>query len=63
MTTTTPVIQTRADLISALEERQFLRRLPNRARALEILKIPELGGAPKAPVADNVVQMRTAAQP
>ena len=28
-------------LISALEERQFLRRLPNRARALEVLKIPE----------------------
>ncbi|MDP9087110.1 MAG: transcriptional repressor LexA, partial [Pseudomonadota bacterium] len=29
-------------LISALEERQFIRRLPNRARALEILKMPEL---------------------
>ena len=28
-------------LISALEERGFLRRLPNRARALEILKTPE----------------------
>lgn len=28
-------------LISALEERGFLRRLPNRARALEILKLPE----------------------
>ena len=28
-------------LISALEERKFIRRLPNRARALEILKIPE----------------------
>lgn len=28
-------------LISALEERQFLRRLPNRARALEVLKVPE----------------------
>jgi len=28
-------------LISALEERQFLRRLPNRARALEILRMPE----------------------
>ncbi len=28
-------------LISALEERQFLRRLPNRARALEVLKMPE----------------------
>lgn len=50
-------------LISALEERQFLRRLPNRARALEILKMPELGQTGKAPARDNVVQMRTAAQP
>ena len=30
-------------LISALEEREFLRRLPNRARALEVLKMPERG--------------------
>ncbi len=29
-------------LISALEERQFIRRLPNRARALEVLKMPEV---------------------
>ncbi len=28
-------------LISALEERGFLRRLPNRARALEVLRMPE----------------------
>ncbi|MFN3519382.1 MAG: transcriptional repressor LexA [Sphingomonas sp.] len=28
-------------LISALEERGFLRRLPNRARALEVLKVPD----------------------
>ena len=28
-------------LISALEERGFLRRLPNRARALEVLREPE----------------------
>ena len=27
-------------LISALEERGFIRRLPNRARALEVLKLP-----------------------
>ncbi|HEU4959260.1 MAG TPA: transcriptional repressor LexA [Sphingomonas sp.] len=32
-------------LISALEERQFLRRLPNRARALEVLRMPERPGA------------------
>ena len=29
-------------LISALEERQFIRRLPNRARALEVIKMPEI---------------------
>ena len=28
-------------LISALEERRFIRRLPNRARALEVLRMPE----------------------
>jgi repressor LexA len=28
-------------LISALEERGFIRRLPNRARALEVVKFPE----------------------
>lgn len=28
-------------LIMALEERGFIRRLPNRARALEVLKLPE----------------------
>jgi len=28
-------------LISALEERNFIRRLPNRARALEVLKLPD----------------------
>ena len=28
-------------LVEALEERQFIRRLPNRARALEVLRMPE----------------------
>ena len=28
-------------LITALEERGFIRRLPNKARALEVLKLPE----------------------
>jgi repressor LexA len=28
-------------LISALEERGFIRRLPNRARAVEVIKLPE----------------------
>jgi repressor LexA len=40
-------------LISALEERHFIRRLPNRARALEVLKMPERpekkAAVPKAP--------------
>ena len=31
-------------LISALEERGFLRRLANRARALEVVKMPEQTG-------------------
>ncbi|QGZ95195.1 transcriptional repressor LexA [Terricaulis silvestris] len=35
-------------LITALEERGFLRRLPHRARALEVLKMPE-SAAPAAP--------------
>src|SRR6478609_5390260 len=30
-------------LITALEERGFIRRLPNRARAIEVIKMPELG--------------------
>jgi repressor LexA len=29
-------------LISALEERRFIRRLPNRARALEVIRMPEI---------------------
>ena len=33
-------------LISALEERNFIRRLPNRARALEVLRMPERTAAP-----------------
>jgi len=31
-------------LITALEERGFIRRLPNRARALEVIKMPEAWG-------------------
>jgi len=41
-------------LISALEERGFIRRLPNRARALEVVKLPE-----SRPAAE-VVQLRPA---
>ena len=35
-------------LIMALEERGFIRRLPNRARALEVLRLPE-SAAPTSP--------------
>ena len=53
-------------LISALEERGFIRRLPNRARALEVLRIPDAKGGiaanPKGPVtvpqaANDVVEL------
>jgi len=33
-------------LITALEERGFIRRLANRARAIEVIKLPELGANP-----------------
>jgi len=39
-------------LISALEERGFIRRLANRARALEVVRMPDGGGA-AAPAAAN----------
>ncbi|WP_066718359.1 transcriptional repressor LexA [Sphingomonas pituitosa] len=38
-------------LISALEEREFIRRLPNRARALEVLRMPERGERKPSPKA------------
>lgn len=38
-------------LINALEERGFIRRLPNRARALEVLKLPDAMHRAPAPVA------------
>ncbi len=44
-------------LISALEERQFIRRLPNRARALEVVRMPEV----TAPAAVAPTMVRTAA--
>src|ERR1700757_1712310 len=33
-------------LIIALEERGFIRRLPNRARALEVLRLPDSSSPP-----------------
>jgi len=47
-------------LISALEERGFLRRLPNRARALEVIRQPE-DAAPARGSAGNVVSLAAAA--
>lgn len=51
-------------LISALEERAFIRRLPNRARALEVLRMPDKGGsnvvplrAPAPSAANDVVEL------
>ena len=46
-------------LISALEERGFLHRLPNRARALEVLRQPEnvVSAARTAPANDTVVAL------
>ncbi len=43
-------------LISALEERGFIRRLPNRARALEVVKMPETA----TPQGTAPVQLRPA---
>ncbi|MDB2438007.1 transcriptional repressor LexA [Hellea sp.] len=40
-------------LITALEERGFIRRLPNKARALEVLKLPEDYNNAPAPAAAN----------
>lgn len=40
-------------LISALEERGFLRRLPNRARALEVVKMPERAEVKRAAKPDH----------
>ncbi|MGJ3233330.1 MAG: transcriptional repressor LexA [Oceanicaulis sp.] len=42
-------------LVSALEERGFIRRLPHRARALEVLKLPD-SAAPRATDRSNVVE-------
>lgn len=55
-------------LISALEERGFIRRLPNRARALEVLKQPEdaLPASARGPAPQdlpgNVISLQKAAQ-
>lgn len=52
-------------LISALEERGFIRRLPNRARALEVLRQPEdvTRAGPSAPVLTTAANSNTASPP
>ncbi|MBX9859167.1 MAG: transcriptional repressor LexA [Sphingomonas sp.] len=51
-------------LISALEERQFIRRLPNRARALEVLRMPERPETKKKSVAPSApTNIRPVPQP
>lgn len=47
-------------LISALEERGFIRRLPNRARALEVLKQPEDVTLSRATANDVVARAKSA---
>lgn len=49
-------------LISALEERGFIRRLPNRARALEIMKLPDGMDATQSR-ATSVAPLRKSAAP
>ncbi|HCD82725.1 MAG TPA: repressor LexA, partial [Agrobacterium sp.] len=46
-------------LITALEERGFIRRLPNRARALEVIKLPEAytpGARPQRGFSPSVIE-------
>ncbi|HEY9578701.1 MAG TPA: transcriptional repressor LexA [Rhizorhapis sp.] len=49
-------------LINALEERQFIRRLPNRARALEVVKLPEGMERTRTPIAADTIP-KTVAPP
>ena len=52
-------------LINALEERAFIRRLPNRARALEVLRLPDAlqGGRPALALVSSQPTPRTPAPP
>lgn len=50
-------------LISALEERGFIRRLPNRARALEVLRQPDDAGPKGVPSVANATETPAAARP
>ena len=51
-------------LITALEERGFLRRMAHRARALEVVKLPqEASAAGRAPFRPQIVETATAPPP
>ncbi|WP_426228439.1 transcriptional repressor LexA [Pararhizobium sp. DWP3-4] len=53
-------------LITALEERGFIRRLPNRARALEVIKLPEaysMSLQPKRGFSPSIIQGSLGVQP
>jgi repressor LexA len=53
-------------LITALEERGFLRRLPHRARALEVVRLPEeatAGSRSRTPFKPQVVETARPASP
>ena len=50
-------------LITALEERGFIRRLPNRARAIEVIKLPEPVGARRRPARLHAVGDRGRSRP
>ncbi len=45
-------------LITGLEERGFLRRLPHRARALQVLKLPDAAALPAANVTPLLAEAR-----
>ncbi|HWV53615.1 transcriptional repressor LexA [Pseudorhodoplanes sp.] len=55
-------------LITALEERGFIRRLPNRARAIEVIKLPESAtptprrGFTPSVIEGNLGRVRTASE-
>ena len=53
-------------LITGLEERGFIRRLPNRARALEVIKMPDVAARPRfspSVVEGNFGKARSASPP
>jgi repressor LexA len=49
-------------LITALEERGFIRRLPNRARAIEVIKLPESVAHGMSSIEGNLGRVRAASE-